>query len=119
MEKKSTVQRLKEYLDYKGISIRKFEESVGFSNGSFGSQYKNNKTIGADKVENILNVYPEISAEWLLRGRGEMCLGDEAVSHLASKIQSLEAEYNQLLGENRALREMLGMKEKESSSKSA
>ncbi|WP_018676405.1 S24 family peptidase [Riemerella columbina] len=71
-KKITSVDRIKEYIDYKGISIRKFEESVGFSNGSFASQYKNNRTIGVDKVENILNVYTEINPEWLLVGRGNM-----------------------------------------------
>lgn len=72
MKSKNTVQRIKEYIDYKGISVRKFEESVGFSNGSFGSQYKNNKTIGVDKVEYILHVYDDINPIWLLTGKGPM-----------------------------------------------
>lgn len=67
-----TVQRLKLYIDYKGISIRKFEDSVGFSNGAFSTQYKRNKTIGVDKVEKIVNAYPDINPEWLLTGAGEM-----------------------------------------------
>lgn len=76
MKTESTVQRIKKYIDYKGISIRRFEESVGFSNGSFGSQYKNNKTIGVDKVEYILQYYSDISPEWLLTGKGSMLRSD-------------------------------------------
>jgi|GEM_PF-2004224 len=68
----STVDRIKHFIDLKGISVRKFEENVGFSNGAFASQYKNNKTIGVDKVENILRFYPEINPEWLLTGNGEI-----------------------------------------------
>lgn len=72
MEKHSTLTRLKQYLDYKGISVRAFEQRIGFSNGSFASQLKNGKTIGVDRVENILNEFPDINAEWLLTGNGEM-----------------------------------------------
>ncbi|GIM53721.1 S24 family peptidase [Capnocytophaga cynodegmi] len=68
----TTVSRIKEFIDYKGLSVRKFEENVGFSNGAFASQYKNNKSIGSDKIENILRFYPEINTEWLLLGKGEM-----------------------------------------------
>ncbi|SFL44800.1 Phage repressor protein C, contains Cro/C1-type HTH and peptisase s24 domains [Porphyromonadaceae bacterium KH3CP3RA] len=71
----SALDRLKEYIDYKGISIKRFEESVGFSNGSFGSQLRNKKTIGVDKLEYILSVYPEINTEWLLTGKGSMLKG--------------------------------------------
>lgn len=68
----SALDRLKEYIDYKDISVKRFEESVGFSNGSFGSQLRNRKTIGVDKLEYILTIYPEINTEWLLTGEGSM-----------------------------------------------
>jgi len=68
----SIVIRIKEYIDFKGISIAAFERSVGFSNSSFSSQYKNNKSIGSDKIENIIKVYPEINPVWLLTGEGSM-----------------------------------------------
>ena len=67
-----TLERIKEYIDYKKISIRAFEISCGFSNGSFASQLKNKKTIGVDKLENILNIYSELNANWVLTGKGEM-----------------------------------------------
>ncbi len=73
-----TLERIKEYIDYKGLNIKKFEEAVGFSNGSFASQLKNKRTIGVDKLENILNVFKEINPEWLLTGRGEMLLPEKS-----------------------------------------
>lgn len=68
----TTVERIKEYIDFKKINIKRFEESVGFSNGAYASQLKNKRTIGVDKLENILNVYQDINPDWLLTGRGEM-----------------------------------------------
>lgn len=67
-----TLQRIKQFIDLKGITVKTFEQKIGFSNGAFGSQLRNNKTIGVDKLENILFEYPELSAEWLLTGKGEM-----------------------------------------------
>lgn len=66
------VKRLKEYIDYKGISVAAFERSIGMSNASFGKSLKNNGAIGTDKLENILSEYPDISPTWLLTGEGEM-----------------------------------------------
>lgn len=66
------LNRIKEYIDYKGIPIAAFERSVGMSNASFSKQLKNHGAIGSDKIENILSVYPELSTEWLLTGRGNM-----------------------------------------------
>lgn len=64
--------RLKQYLNYKNISVRAFEMKCGFSNGSFGSQLKNGKTIGVDRLEKILHEFADINIEWLLTGRGPM-----------------------------------------------
>ncbi|WP_288241717.1 LexA family transcriptional regulator [uncultured Bacteroides sp.] len=66
------LQRIKEYIDFKGISISAFEKSIGMSNASFGRSLKNNGAIGTDKLENILNVYQEINPDWLLTGQGNM-----------------------------------------------
>lgn len=74
----NTVSRIKEFIDFKGLSVRKFEETVGFSNGAFATQYKNNKSIGSDKIENILCSFPELNTEWLLTGNGEMLKSDGA-----------------------------------------
>ena len=66
------IDRIKQFIDEKGIAISAFEKSVGMSNASFGKSLKNGGAIGTDKLENILSVYPELSPSWLLTGEGEM-----------------------------------------------
>ncbi|WP_428229969.1 S24 family peptidase [Flavobacterium sp.] len=68
----NTIQRIKKYIDLKGIRVSVLEREVGMSNGSFASQLKNNKTIGLDKLENIVKKYTDINLEWLLTGEGDM-----------------------------------------------
>lgn len=113
----NTVKRIKSFIDYKGISVRKFEETVGFSNGSFASQYRKNKTIGVDKVENILHLFPEINPEWLLTGKGEMLKTDHENNEktavvpltdsvqIQKKINSLELKVKRLEALNESYRE--------------
>lgn len=84
----NTVTRIKQFIDFKQLSVRKFEEATGFSNGAFASQFKNNKTIGVDKVENILHVFPEIDPQWLLTGKGFMLKKDNYP--VAVKTDSIE-----------------------------
>lgn len=67
-----TLERIKQFIDYKGLSIAAFERSAGMSNASFGKSLKSKGAIGTDKLENILKVYPELSPAWLLTGRGAM-----------------------------------------------
>lgn len=66
---KTVKQRLMEFIIYLGISQARFEKACGMSNG-----YINNlkKTLGAEKLQNVLRAFPELNTEWLLYGEGEM-----------------------------------------------
>lgn len=66
------LKRLKEYIDFKKISVSMFERSIGMSNASFGKSLKSGGSIGVDKLENILRIYPDINLDWLLKGEGQM-----------------------------------------------
>lgn len=66
------LERIKQYIDNKSISVAAFEKSIGMSNASFGKCLKKGGAIGTDKLENILSVYPDISPNWLLTGNGTM-----------------------------------------------
>ena len=68
------LERLKQYIDFKGISVAAFERSIGMANASFGKSLKKQGAIGTDKLENILNIYPDISPMWLLKGIGDMIM---------------------------------------------
>lgn len=82
----TTLQRIKQFTDFKGITNQAFEKSVGFSNGAFASQLKNNRTIGIDKLENILRAYPDVNPSWLLTGEGEMLKKRESSGKTSSNV---------------------------------
>ena len=87
------IDRIKQIIDYKKISTRKFCIEVGIANGFFDKV----KDIGTEKVLKILDTYPDISPEWLLTGKPPMLrnqtVQDESTrphpSH-AEEIQSKE-----------------------------
>lgn len=72
----STVTRFKEYLDSKGIKNAQAERDCGLSNGLIKSAVSAGSALGSDKLEKILKTYPDLSAEWLLRGTGHMLVTD-------------------------------------------
>lgn len=71
------LDRIKQFIDHKGIAVSAFERSIGMSNASFGKSLKNGGAIGTDKLENFLKIYPEVSPVWLLTGEGEMLKQNE------------------------------------------
>ncbi|ADR20249.1 hypothetical protein MATR_21350 [Marivirga tractuosa] len=71
-------ERILLYLDFKNQSIRSYEKINGFGNGSIGKYLKGEqKTMGLDKLEKMLIIDSYLSAEWLLRGEGEMFIKED------------------------------------------
>lgn len=61
-------EKIKQYLDYKGISKNRFYTETGFSVGFLDS----GKSLGADKVKIIINTYPDLNINWLILDEGPM-----------------------------------------------
>lgn len=61
-------ERIKKYLENKGISKYRFCKELGFSKAFLD----NTSNVGSDKLDKILNHYTDINPEWLLTGRGNM-----------------------------------------------
>lgn len=62
-------QRIMTYLEFKKIPAYKFEEACGLSRG-----YLNNlkNSPRPDKIQSIIQNYPDINPSWLLSGAGSM-----------------------------------------------
>ena len=73
----STLERLKTYLDSQGVATGAAEKACGFGNATLRNAFEGGKGIGSDKLEKILSVYSNLSAEWLLRGTGKMLVTDD------------------------------------------
>lgn len=67
------IDRILQLIQYKGINKRKFYIETGLSNGFLDKV----KDIGASKIEQILNSYPDVNPEWLLTGKG--CMIDPTI----------------------------------------
>lgn len=63
-----STERIKEYIDFKGITKYEFCKKLGFSNKFLD----NSSNMGTDKACKILHYYTDINPEWLLTGEGEM-----------------------------------------------
>ena len=62
------VERILQFIEYKGISKLAFYREVGLSNGFLDK----NKSVGTDNLVKILKSYPEIEPLWWFLGEGEM-----------------------------------------------
>lgn len=65
-------KRVGEFIEASGISYYAFENSIGASRGAISKAVKEEKSIGSNVLEKIMNYYPQLSPEWLLTGKGTM-----------------------------------------------
>lgn len=90
------IQRLKQFIEYKGFSVRAFEQECGVNNSTIKSAIRNNGALGSDKLIKIVEKFPELDANWLLLGKGSMIHGD----YLTNSEPSPKAQKNTKIDEN-------------------
>lgn len=69
----ASIDRILQFIGYKGISKREFYASVDLSNGYLDKT----KTINSDVLERINYKYPELDILWVINGKGEMLKTEE------------------------------------------
>lgn len=63
----SVKDRVIDFINFKKMPIRQFEEKCNLSNGYISSMRKG---FGSEKLENVLKVFPELSRNWILNLSG-------------------------------------------------
>lgn len=66
------LQRIKDVIKQKARSKEMFATAVAVSVNTLDTYLKRRSKVSLDLIEKILQTYPDISAEWLLRGEGDM-----------------------------------------------
>lgn len=93
-------QRLKDVIAFSGLSLRAFAIKCGISQPTLDKQVKGLRAVSLETISSILFAFPEISAEWFLRGEGEMCRsnnsdqGTDKVLKLVDTIATLQDTIN-------------------------
>lgn len=100
------IDRIKKYIDYKGISKYRFYKDTGLSNGFLDK----NENIGSDKCEIIIDSYPDLSLEWIITGRGDMLKnGGESLLSDASSTKNKPSKMGGEFGEEMGGRDKKGL----------
>lgn len=63
-------QRIKSVLEFMQISIAAFSKMIGMQQVTCNRQIRGDQAVSLGLIEGFLKEFDEISAEWLLRGKG-------------------------------------------------
>ena len=100
------VQRIKAIKNALGISENELARRLGISQSTLNGYTLGKRTPSYEFAETVLNAFSDISAEWLLRGKGSMYISDipstdhddsDEILDLKAEITRLRAEREELL----------------------
>jgi len=67
-----TILRLKQYIDYRGISVSSIEQQIGAGDGVLRKAFSKKSDIKMTWLEKISENYPDLNMNWLITGKGSM-----------------------------------------------
>lgn len=84
------IERLYQYMEYKGLKPTALEKEIGLSNGYLGVQRKRNADMGEGVFLKIIDNCRDINSSWLLTGEGNMLRSE---SEMVEKLPSVNKTY--------------------------
>ena len=94
------LERLRGVRASKAKSVNNFAKLIGMSQTTVNGIMLGSRGVSVDIIVAVLTAFPDISAEWLMRGEGEMLrseevaqnalISDETIAHYISAIKSYE-----------------------------
>ena len=92
--------RIKEIIDYYGLSVNQFEQKICTTRGKIYKGLERNSDFGSTTIAKILDHCDNISPDWLLLGKGEMLRKDTPPSsEIINKLFAELGEAKEKIGE--------------------
>lgn len=110
------LRRIQEFREYTGMAKSTLAESIGIEQTTLNNQFLGKRSLSLDVVIALLGSFSELSAEWLLRDRGDMLISkfgetvegvslkySERIEKLISTIEILQETINEQTKSNKLL----------------
>lgn len=114
MSDTSVNEKIREIISYYKLSDRQFAIKIGVTQSVIGSMFQKNTEPSAKVIRLTLNVFTDISADWLLRNKGPMLISDikpdaniERMERLVDTIATLQGTLNEYMKTNQLITEEL------------
>ena len=92
------ISRIKDIIKLSGLSDRAFALKCGLNQPSLDRMLKGINALNINCISAILATFPDVSAEWLLRGEGDMFKSQsretERINKLVDTIATLQESIN-------------------------
>ena len=89
-------QRIKKYIDYKGVSVRSFEMKSSLKNGAIYRVIKNGTSLNGDSIASVGKEWKDLNLNWLMKGEGEMLMDKPTVHEPSSTYSPIKSSDDQI-----------------------
>lgn len=97
------IERLAQFIQSLGISVRAFEISIAASDGMIRRAINNKSDIQSKWISSIADNYPQLNLDWLIIGHGAMLRDEQTLSVAREPIVTQdESTYHILYKEEKA-----------------
>lgn len=99
MIENTLTERFKELISAKSASVLDFSRLIGVAQTTLNSQLSSTKGVSSNVILLTLDTFPDVSAEWLLREKGEMLIASspnekkEEEAHAESLFRNVLVEF--------------------------
>lgn len=91
-------ERLLSFIEFKTLSVQRFEQEVGLSNASVSKMGDNTRRSTIDRIS---NKFPDININWLLTGEGEMLNpNSESLNGETAQSNAINSRIRQIIDEH-------------------
>ena len=106
--KKEVFDRLVRFKDSSGMSLNAFSLRIGMDQSTLHYQFHGRRALSLDTILNTISAYDELSAEWLLRGQGDMIISTSEPA--ANDVQKADVRIEALIDTITLLQETIKTK---------
>lgn len=102
-DKKSILFRINNFRENIKMSKSSLAAAIGIEQTTLNNQFLGKRSLSLDLVINLLNTYTDLSAEWLIRGTGNMLISEninsdsniDRINKLVDTITTLQDAINE------------------------
>jgi len=90
------INRIKQLMELKGVSVASFAELLDVNRSSFNHYFSGRSQPSLELIIKILKLYPDISSDWLILGKGELFRNKNAPISIINSTPLQVDENNQI-----------------------
>lgn len=107
-------QRIRSFVKDKSLSLNQISKDTGYPQSNLNKQINLNTSVSLSTIIVLLDYFSDLSAEWLLRGEGEMLKSNtpqDSLDTLLPLLDQRDKRIRDLEIENTLLKAKLGINE--------